>query len=94
MKRSTTRLRPLVLDYGTQADRLPKSDNLNCLTGGDADTNACVAGAMLGCKLGIEAIPESWKNKLKHKDWLDQQVQKYFTMVNEADLNTQPVTAS
>nr|XP_034316439.1 ADP-ribosyl-[dinitrogen reductase] glycohydrolase-like [Crassostrea gigas] len=64
------------------------------LQGGDADTNACVAGALLGCKLGIEAIPESWRNKLKHKDWLEQQIQKYFMMVNEADLNTQPVTAS
>lgn len=46
------------------------------LQGGDADTNAWVAGALLGCKLGIEAIPESWRNKLKHKDWLDQQIQK------------------
>lgn len=32
---------------------------------------------MLGCKLGKDAIPESWRNNLKHKDWLEQQVQKW-----------------
>lgn len=32
---------------------------------------------MLGCKLGKEAIPESWRNNLKHKNWLEQQVQKW-----------------
>jgi len=44
--------------------------------GGDADTTACVAGAMLGCKLGSDAIPASWKDKLLHKDWLDNIIQR------------------
>ena len=44
--------------------------------GGDADTNSCVAGALLGCKLGLESIPESWRTKLKHRDWLEQQLHR------------------
>ena len=42
--------------------------------GGDADSNACVAGAMLGCKLGLEAIPQSWREGLLHREWLDQKI--------------------
>jgi len=33
--------------------------------GGDTDTNACVAGALLGAKLGKAAVPERWMAKLK-----------------------------
>jgi ADP-ribosylglycohydrolase len=44
--------------------------------GGDADSNACVAGALLACKLGLEAIPSSWRDTLLHKDWLEQQVSR------------------
>jgi ADP-ribosyl-[dinitrogen reductase] hydrolase len=33
--------------------------------GGDTDTNACVAGALLGAKLGKSRIPERWTSKLK-----------------------------
>lgn len=51
------------------------------MEGGDADTNACVAGALLGCKLGMSAIPTSWRDKLRHKQWLDRIIQRYFDMV-------------
>ena len=34
------------------------------LSGGDADTNAAVAGAILGAKFGINQIPEEWKDGL------------------------------
>lgn len=44
--------------------------------GGDADSNACVAGAMLGCKLGLEKIPDSWKTGLKYRDWLDEKIDR------------------
>ena len=33
--------------------------------GGDTDTNACVAGALLGAKLGKSRIPDRWTAKLK-----------------------------
>lgn len=39
--------------------------------GGDADANAAVAGALLGCKLGLSAIPASWIESLHHRRWLD-----------------------
>lgn len=33
--------------------------------GGDTDTNACVAGALLGAKFGKNQVPERWVSKLK-----------------------------
>lgn len=44
--------------------------------GGDADTNCSVAGALLGCKLGYDKLPESWLNDLAHKEWLDEKLYK------------------
>ncbi|KAH6614657.1 ADP-ribosylglycohydrolase-domain-containing protein [Chaetomium sp. MPI-SDFR-AT-0129] len=40
------------------------------LHGGDADTNACFAGALLGGYLGYGALPDHWKHGLQHEDWL------------------------
>ncbi|KAL4226883.1 hypothetical protein ACF0H5_014861 [Mactra antiquata] len=51
------------------------------LEGGDSDANAAVAGALLGCKLGLDAIPMSWIEPLKHRAWLDDLVDKYFDMI-------------
>ncbi|KAK3739518.1 hypothetical protein QZH41_016189, partial [Actinostola sp. cb2023] len=44
---------------------------------GDADTNGAVAGALLGCKLGVEKLPDSWLTGLLHKEWLDEQIDRY-----------------
>ena len=33
--------------------------------GGDTDTNACVAGALLGAKFGKSQVPDRWASKLK-----------------------------
>ncbi|XP_053378387.1 ADP-ribosylarginine hydrolase Tri1-like [Mercenaria mercenaria] len=49
--------------------------------GGDADANAAVAGALLGCKLGLDAIPKSWMEPLKHRVWLDELIDRYFDMI-------------
>ncbi|MFO8193042.1 MAG: ADP-ribosylglycohydrolase family protein [Bacillota bacterium] len=39
--------------------------------GGDADTIACMTGAISGAGLGIEAIPEEWLAKLENSDYLE-----------------------
>lgn len=43
------------------------------MRGGDADTNATVAGAVLGCKLGYSHLPPDWLDGLlpKQKSWLN-----------------------
>ncbi|KAH8130507.1 hypothetical protein ACSS6W_002043 [Trichoderma asperelloides] len=40
------------------------------MRGGDADTNACFAGALLGAYLGYKVLPSHWRDGLKHGDWL------------------------
>lgn len=42
--------------------------------GGDTDTNAAVAGAVLGARVGYSAI--GWQERLKHRAWLDKKVQE------------------
>jgi ADP-ribosylglycohydrolase len=41
--------------------------------GGDTDTNAAVAGALLGATHGVDAIPASWVAKLARVDDLRQE---------------------
>ncbi|KAJ3179090.1 hypothetical protein HDU87_003046 [Geranomyces variabilis] len=36
------------------------------LEAGDSDTNACVGGALLGCRIGYKALPEDWVQGLSH----------------------------
>ena len=40
------------------------------MRGGDADTNACFAGALLGSCLGYKALPIHWREGLKYGEWL------------------------
>lgn len=40
------------------------------MRGGDADTNACFAGALVGAYLGFKALPPIWRDGLKHGPWL------------------------
>lgn len=40
------------------------------MEGGDADTNACFAGALLGALLGYKALPPHWRDGLRHGPWL------------------------
>ena len=51
------------------------------LLGGDADTNAAVAGAILGAKFEIDQIPEEWRNGLLYASMLYNKVQKFYAMV-------------
>lgn len=40
------------------------------LEGGDADTNACTAAALLGCWIGYESLPPKWRDGMEHREWL------------------------
>ena len=50
------------------------------LSGGDADTNAAVVGAILGAKFGISQIPEEWRNGLLYASMLHDKVQNFYAM--------------
>ncbi|EKG22494.1 ADP-ribosylation/Crystallin J1 [Macrophomina phaseolina MS6] len=38
--------------------------------GGDADTNACVAGALLGAWVGYSHLPPHWRDGIAYREWL------------------------
>ncbi|KAF4612462.1 hypothetical protein G7Y89_g15615 [Cudoniella acicularis] len=46
------------------------------MEGGDADTNACVSGALLGAWLGHSRLPTNWKDGIRNSKWLFQKAQK------------------
>ena len=51
--------------------------------GGDADTNACVAGSILGAKFGYKSIPKKYIDGLIHKDALEEKLNNYIETLNE-----------
>lgn len=51
------------------------------MEGGDADANTAAAGTILGCKLGLDAIPKSWIENLLHRQWLDEELDKYLYLL-------------
>ncbi|KAK0668407.1 ADP-ribosylglycohydrolase-domain-containing protein [Cercophora samala] len=53
--------------------------------GGDADTNACFAGALLGGYLGFAALPDHWKNGMVHKEWLAGKAELLCCVLNVKD---------
>ncbi|KAJ3132943.1 hypothetical protein HK100_004782, partial [Physocladia obscura] len=44
------------------------------LEAGDSDTNAAVAGALLGVRIGYDSLPKDWLQGLRHHEYLVQQV--------------------
>lgn len=49
--------------------------------GGDADTNAAVAGALLGARLGYSKLPSEWIAQLKHREWLTLRAERWAKLV-------------
>lgn len=41
---------------------------------GDADSNACVAGAVMGTVLGHRGLPQRWVDGLAHRQWFEHRV--------------------
>jgi ADP-ribosylglycohydrolase len=61
------------------------SDGLSAIIheGGDADTNAAVAGALLGARFGCEAIPQEWREGLVFYRELRARVDKLTALLDE-----------
>lgn len=52
------------------------NDYLACIrrganSDGDSDSIASIAGGIMGAKLGLEAIPEDWRKRCEHADYID-----------------------
>jgi ADP-ribosylglycohydrolase len=45
--------------------------------GGDADTNACVAGSLLGVNFGYHSIPKKYIDRLIYKEILENKFSSY-----------------
>ena len=46
--------------------------------GGDADTNAAIAGAVIGAYVGYSCLPKDWINGTPHKAWLDKKIDNFL----------------
>jgi ADP-ribosylglycohydrolase len=53
--------------------------------GGDADTNGAVAGALLGARFGISAIPPRFVTGILNKDYLESRIVKLTDFVLDAN---------
>ncbi|KYQ92396.1 hypothetical protein DLAC_06368 [Tieghemostelium lacteum] len=49
--------------------------------GGDTDTNAAVAGALIGATIGYQQLPSDMLNSLPHKEWLDGIVVQFINKI-------------
>ncbi|MBN3941580.1 ADP-ribosylglycohydrolase family protein [Nostoc sp. NMS9] len=52
--------------------------------GGDADTNAAVAGALLGARFGYKNIPQQWVEELVYKQQLDNRIERLINLVKSS----------
>jgi ADP-ribosylglycohydrolase len=57
------------------------------MQGGDADTNACAAGALLGTFLGYSRLPTHWTLGLKHREWLWEKTRRLSILVGIAEIS-------
>ncbi|KAJ8302188.1 hypothetical protein KUTeg_021175 [Tegillarca granosa] len=53
------------------------------LKAGDSNSNACVAGAILGCKIGFSQLPKDWVSGLRKKQttWLNIRINHLLDML-------------
>ena len=48
--------------------------------GGDTDTIGAMTGAISGAYLGIEAIPDSWRNKLENRGYIEELANRLWSL--------------
>ncbi|KAK5050905.1 hypothetical protein LTR84_003464 [Exophiala bonariae] len=58
------------------------------MQGGDADTNGCVAGALLGAWSGYSRLPSHWVRGIQHQGWL---VEKCEALSGQVGVNTEQI---
>jgi hypothetical protein len=51
------------------------------MQGGEADTNATVAGAMLGARFGYSQLPTEWVVGMKRWEWLEDKVDEFCSLL-------------
>jgi ADP-ribosylglycohydrolase len=51
--------------------------------GGDADTNACIAGSVLGAKFGFTSIPNKYVSGLKNHNELEETFNRYIEILED-----------
>jgi hypothetical protein len=60
------------------------------MEGGDADTNAAAACALLGAYLGFVNLPAHWTQGLAHKEWLIAKTQRLAVASGVVEGNLEP----
>ncbi|KAI8968360.1 hypothetical protein BDF20DRAFT_177082 [Mycotypha africana] len=51
------------------------------MQGGDADTNAATAGAMLGARFGYSLLPTEWVVGMRRWEWLEDKVDEFCSLL-------------
>jgi ADP-ribosylglycohydrolase len=51
------------------------------MKGGDADTNGCISGSLLGLRYGYKNIPKPWIAGLNKRDLLENYFEQYLILL-------------
>jgi ADP-ribosylglycohydrolase len=55
------------------------------MEGGDADTNGCISGSLLGLKYGYKNIPKPWIAGLDKRDLLGNYFEQYLILLENKE---------